>query len=149
MIYFIQEEDGKDNYIKSGFVEDLEGDRYDVNRLVARIDCLQVGNARYLNILAVMKGTRDQEKMVQERFHGITTKGRGERYTERGEWFFPMPKLLEFIKLLPVYPNLCALSDELGDLLLEDAASLSTHSQDVRQQLCLGTPPPAKRLRGH
>src|SRR6266540_1646081 len=124
MIYFIQEQDGEDNYIKIGFVEDLEGDRYDVNRLVARIDCLQVGNARYLKILAVMKGTRDQEEMVQERFHRVTTKGRGERDTERGEWFFPLPKLLDFIKSLPAYPDLCALSDELGDLLLTHVASM-------------------------
>src|SRR4051812_42111974 len=125
MIYFIQE-DGQDGYIKIGFVEDLEGDRYDVNRLVARIDCLQVGNARYLTILAVMKGTLYQEKMVQERFHKVTTKGHGERDTERGEWFYPLPKLMDFITLLPVYPDLCALSDELGDLLLTEAEGLST-----------------------
>ena len=130
MIYFIQE-DGQDGYIKIGFVEDLEV-RFDVNCVATRIGCLQVGNARKLKILAVMKGTLYQEKMVQERFQKV-----------RGEWFYPLPKLMDFIKVLPAYPNLCALSDELGDLLLNEAEGLSTAAQD-RMQLVDVLPQPTR-----
>jgi hypothetical protein len=92
MIYFIQEEDGHEQYLKIGWVKDLEANRYDTDGLKVRMDTLQVGNARYLKILAIIKGTGklthgsfSDESMVQEKFWDmrVPTKGRGGRGTER------------------------------------------------------------------
>jgi hypothetical protein len=145
MIYFVQEEDGNEQYIKIGWAQDPEGTRYGVKCLEDRICKLQVGNARYLKILAVIKGTgkRDfgrfsDEAMVHEKFWDIRvpTKGRGERYTERGEWFCSKQELMDLIASLPRYPALDGLTDERGDELLRDIRSLPrvTREEDTAER---------------
>ena len=64
--------------------------------------------------------------MVQKKFDGakVHTKGRGERETTRGEWFHPVPALMELIGRLPPYEADCALADDLGDILLAHIAIL-------------------------
>ena len=122
MIYFIQEEDGSDHFVKIGWTDDLEC-KYDLNGLKTRMHNLQTGNARFLKILAIVKGTLADERMVQDKFDvaRIPTKGRGERNTERGEWFRPVKELMDLISALPPYPDDACLSDGASDLLAQIA----------------------------
>lgn len=125
MIYFIQEEDGQDHFVKIGWSETPDN-LSDLYRFRGRMHCLQVGNARYLDVLAVIKGTEADEDMVHEKFKEakVPTKGRGERVTDRGEWFYPVEELMDLINRLPKYPDPEALADERGDEYLEYIASL-------------------------
>jgi hypothetical protein len=126
MIYFVQEVDGNERYVKIGWVQDLEANRYDRKGLETRMHNLQVGNARYLKILAIIKGTQTDERMVQEKFFDmrVSTKGRGERDTERGEWFYPRQELMDLIAILPPYRADHGLTDEFGDEILKYIESL-------------------------
>jgi hypothetical protein len=134
MIYFVQEEDGNERYVKIGWVQDLEANRYDRQGLETRMHTLQVGNARYLKILAIIKGTLQDEGMVQEKFFDmrVSTKGRGQRDTERGEWFYPRQELMDLIAILPPYPADHGLTDELGDELLRYIESLPRITREER-----------------
>lgn len=134
MIYFVQEHGGNERYVKIGWVQDREANRYDLNGLESRMHDLQVGNARYLKILAIIKGTLKDEDMVQEKFFDmwVPTKGRGERDTERGEWFYPGKDLMDLIAILPPYPKVDGLTDERGDEFLRYIESLPRITREER-----------------
>ena len=78
MIYFAQ--DSGDFSIKIGYTSKPEPD--------ARLPGLQTGNPRRLVVLATMPGEMADEEALHERFASARL---------HGEWFRPVPELLQFI----------------------------------------------------
>lgn len=76
MIYFVQED--PDGPIKIGCSTDPS----------RRLNTLQTGQPRSLELLAVLPGDRELEKQIHERCA---------RFCIRGEWFEPAQELLDFI----------------------------------------------------
>ena len=74
-IYFIQSEDG---FIKIGCTQTLK----------KRIKAIQACNALKIKLIGKMKGGYDLESELHLKF---------KRYRKRGEWFHPVPELLEYI----------------------------------------------------
>ena len=77
MIYFISEE-GNKSVVKVGFT----------NNLKERLSVLQSGNCRKLIVLGVMKGGKDEEKVVHKQFKHLNL---------RREWFQLDFELAKFI----------------------------------------------------
>ena len=75
-VYFIQE--GESGAIKIGLASDIQ----------KRKMALQVGNPRLLHLLLLLSGGHQLEVELHELF---------DDYRIRGEWFEPVPELLDFI----------------------------------------------------
>lgn len=80
-VYFFQE-DGPDGYIKIGYTEQID--------VRDRLDHIQTGNARKVNVIGVMPGTRLLERALHDQFASSRCVG---------EWFEPAPDLLALITL--------------------------------------------------
>ncbi len=118
MIYFIQEDDGQERYVKIGRIDDPEVDKYSTKRLIERITELQVGNPRKFKIRAIIKGGKREEDMLHDKFEGAAI---------RGEWFEPRKELTDLIDVIPSFDTdhlRTTLGDVLGDELLAFIASL-------------------------
>ena len=94
MIYFIQA--GEYGPVKIGFTD---------CGIKKRIDQMQSGNHRKLNIIGYMFGTVKKEKELHKKF---------DEYRLLGEWFFASPELLSFI-LQRYMPLRDMEKNELGD----------------------------------
>lgn len=77
LVYFISGENGN---IKIGITQDI----------VKRMESLQCGSSAKLKLLAVARGGAKYEKELHERFSQARV---------RGEWFEPVPELLDLINL--------------------------------------------------
>lgn len=75
-MYFVQAESGP---IKIGFT---------TKRMPGRLQELQCGSHETLRVLAAVESTPDEEKRTHDMFVHLRI---------RGEWFRPLPELLEFI----------------------------------------------------
>lgn len=98
MIYFLQEHK-KDGLIKIGYVK---------TNVEKRVSILQTGNPTRLVTLKIIEGTARDEGRLHRRFRRARELivGRGsDRITFRGEWFRPVPELLEFVNNLPTDPT--------------------------------------------
>lgn len=86
MVYFIK--DYGSGHIKIGYTS---GGMYGATQ---RLNGLQTASSTKLEILAVMRGSRETEKSLHEKFKDEHT---------RGEWFIPSARLMEYI--LPLLEN--------------------------------------------
>ena len=89
MIYFVREEFGP--FIKIGFNNG--------NDLDNRLRTLQVGCPGLHTLLKVISGTKRDEKAWQRRFQNARL---------RGEWFRPVPELLQAIEAAKAYRRVLA-----------------------------------------
>lgn len=78
-VYFIRQ--GDDGYIKIGYSEHIK----------KRLRGLQGASPVKLQLLATMNGTTKDEQDLHKRFKS---------YRKMGEWFEPVPELLDFINRL-------------------------------------------------
>jgi hypothetical protein len=80
VIYFLQA--GEGGAIKIGYCRDL----------AARMSSIQTHCPEKLIVLGVTGGSKETETAMHDRFA---------EFKRRGEWFDPVPEILEFTKLLP------------------------------------------------
>ena len=78
VVYFIQE--GSDGPIKIGYTSNLK----------KRLESMQVGNSKELNVLGTYSGGRKEESYLHSLFAIAQI---------RGEWYYPIHELLKFIRL--------------------------------------------------
>lgn len=86
MVYFVQEdEDVEDGFIKIGYANSLYGYH-------GRLEKIQVGNPRQLEVIATIPGDKINSKYLEKQI-----KEKLQDFHIRGEWYSPDPEVFEYI----------------------------------------------------